>query len=125
MKRLTGILLASLLLAACGRETYSVGDAEEVLADHYLDPLKAAGIPAIVEDTCRYNGPVDVSWHLMVTLRLTAAQDKVADLLEREGMWVVRDRPSMIVQQNRKMACDEDPLSSDALSRCVETFPGA
>jgi hypothetical protein len=100
--RLGIVLLAVGLAAGCGGDRRDVGEAEELLAEGYLEPLDEAGLPASVADACRYDGPVtDPLWHLSVTLRLAGPPERVADVLERAEMVVLRDRTPMIVQQVR------------------------
>ncbi len=96
--RITGALLVLSLVAGCGA-SHDIGDVEERLARHYLEPLAAAGIDAAVLETCRYRGSVDEPWHLSIELRLDATQGRAADVLQGEGMVVLRDRDPMIVQQ--------------------------
>lgn len=96
--RLGAVLLAAGLVAGCGADR-EVREVEETLVEAYLDPLAAAGITVAVTDTCKYAGGTEEPWHLSVELRLAAPEERVADVLEREGMVVVRDREPMVVQQ--------------------------
>lgn len=96
--RLGAVLLAAGLITGCGADR-DVRAVEETLVEAYLDPLAAAGITAAVADTCKYAGGTEEPWHLSVELRLAAPEERVADVLESEGMVVRRDREPMIVQQ--------------------------
>jgi hypothetical protein len=96
--RLAGAAIVVWLAAACNTGS-DVADVEAALVDHYLDPLTEAGMTASVQSACRYAGPTDHPWHLDVALRLDAPPERVADVLEQEGMVVRRDRDPMIVQQ--------------------------
>lgn len=98
--RLGTALLAACLAAGCGASR-DVADVEAMLAERYLEPLDAAGIHATVESACRYRGQIDAPWHLSTSLRLDAAQARVAEVLAGEGIIVVKDRDPMIVQQIR------------------------
>jgi hypothetical protein len=93
-------LAAVALLAGC-EQSADVGDLEATLAEHYLDPVTAAGMTPSVLSTCRFADPVDDPWHLRIEIRIDGPADRVADALVSKGVVVVRGREPMIVQQIR------------------------
>jgi hypothetical protein len=96
----TGLVGAALvlLMAGCG-EPSSVGDAESRLSAGYRDVLSAAGITHVVDDTCHAHRSPSEAWTLYVTVRVDASPERVAELLEDEGMVVLSDREPMLIQQ--------------------------
>ncbi|MFF5078161.1 hypothetical protein ACFY36_14005 [Actinoplanes sp. NPDC000266] len=96
--RILVAVVGLVVLGGCSGDR-SVGGAEDVLVENYLEPLEEAGIGVTVEHSCRYAGDVGYPWHLSVALRLDGALERVAGFLEGEGMMVCRDHEPMIVQQ--------------------------
>ncbi|PPK98171.1 hypothetical protein CLV92_102324 [Kineococcus xinjiangensis] len=96
--RTSGLVLLAVVAAGCGG---GVDDAEEQLAENFLDPLADAGITTVVEDTCRYGGmPVEGVWHLQTHIRLHAPKEEVIDALaEGGGVFIESDREPRPVWQ--------------------------
>jgi hypothetical protein len=95
------LVAASLLvgLASGCSPAEDVDGLEATFAQHYLDPLDAAGITASVTRTCRFDDPVDAPWHLSVQVAIDAPQERVAKVLTDADVVVVGHREPMIVQQ--------------------------
>ena len=106
-----GWLLVALSLlvgavAGCGGVSDDVRDLETALVDTYLTPLSEADLSTSVESTCRLADPIDSRWHLSIKIRIGAPENRVADILDGEGVVVVRGREPMIVQQIRNQPND-------------------
>lgn len=100
----SGVLLLLAVSACAGRGDADLADVEQKLTERYLQPLAAAGLNVRTQDTCRLDliFPPDPVWraqHLQASYIVEAPVDEVADVLDEEGIRLVRDRDPMIVQQ--------------------------
>lgn len=87
-------------LLATGCSGSPVDTADSALADHFLDPLRRAGVDYAVEDTCHLQRDSETEpWHLEVRVRIDGDPDRVAPLLEAEDVVLVGDRAPMTIQQ--------------------------
>ena len=102
--RSLGIALAvgALLASSCSSGT-TVESVDAALAGHYLEPLQSSDIDFTVDNTCHLDLPSlpDEPWHLEVRVSVDASREQVADILEAEGVVLVRDRDPMQVQQEQ------------------------
>jgi hypothetical protein len=66
-------------------------------------PLQSSGIDWTVENTCHLDLPSlpDEPWHLEIRVRIDADRERVANILEADGVVLRRDRDPMSVQQER------------------------
>lgn len=97
-RMLTGLVGAALLAAGCSGS--QVDAVDSALANHFLDPLRSAGVQFAVENTCHLQRESDTeAWHLEVRVLIDGAPDRIAQLLEDEDVVVDRDRDPMTIQQ--------------------------
>lgn len=104
-------LTVALVAPACAGITApaepTTASVEDALAQRFLDPLRAAGIEVTIDRTCHLERrSLEEPWHLEAQLRIAAAADTVANVLEAQDVVVVRDRSPMVVQQERGAPSD-------------------
>lgn len=94
-------IVLSVAMAASGCASDGADQATEAFGRRFLDPLATADLAYVVENTCHLERRSnDEPWHLETRVQIDASRDQVADVLEAEGVVVVRDdREVFTVQQ--------------------------